>query len=179
MASELVNKLKETLQPESHTAFQGENQRNEGLSNEAYDSSRTENLTSRNEFETPRTSNPESHSFEENLEDRQGEPERPKKQTVKSLLGDAQNIMPHTAPKQAEFVYPVPAYPVRHLTTGRHAPKEPTSFDPRDASRVPPSVFAQYVGEPSIAHGMSSDRARRHSTASHQEAHYNLGSDLK
>ncbi|CAM1504581.1 Fc.00g021720.m01.CDS01 [Cosmosporella sp. VM-42] len=48
--------------------------------------------------------------------------------------------------------------------------------NPRDAAHVPPSVLARHVGEPSIEHDFPQDsKTQRHSSVSHQEAHYNIG----
>lgn len=47
-----------------------------------------------------------------------------------------------------------------------------TTKDVRDASQVPPSVFAAHQGEPEILHNdHTHDRAGRHSVVSHQEQH--------
>ncbi|KAF7546990.1 hypothetical protein G7046_g9145 [Stylonectria norvegica] len=44
--------------------------------------------------------------------------------------------------------------------------------NPRDAALAPPSVLSQILGEPSIEHDHPEDSTiRRHSSASHQEAH--------
>lgn len=50
-----------------------------------------------------------------------------------------------------------------------HRSFDAAGIDTRDASKVPPSVFAKSVGEPVIAHGdLSHRRAERHgSTAGH------------
>lgn len=122
MASELVDKLKETLQPQEHTAFQGESRSSEqpqqqhnnrgenvqSLSGQTYENTaRNENMSSsnRNEFE--------SSTRNQNLES-QTEPQSHSKQQVKSMLGDIQSAMSHSTQRHKEFVFP--QFPSHHTS---------------------------------------------------------------
>ncbi|RTE84787.1 hypothetical protein BHE90_000577 [Fusarium euwallaceae] len=146
MASDLMDKLKETLQPtgeESHGVHFGTSQQTEQRES-VPSNTRTENLESRRVEQTHQTEGVRTGDKIESL--------------VENVPG-----VPSTQAK-----------PERTETSREdihHAPR-----DPCDAAQAPPSALRQHVGEPSIEHDYPEDSAtRRHSSVSHQEAHYNLG----
>lgn len=122
MASELVDKLKETLQPQEHTAFQGESRssdeqpqrstrnENQSFSGQTYDEnpSRNENVSfNTNTFESSRNTNLETSQNEN-----ESKPRRYSGQQYKSLLGDVNTAMPRNAQRHKEFVSPNASHPL-------------------------------------------------------------------
>ncbi|KAI8685095.1 hypothetical protein NCS57_00177600 [Fusarium keratoplasticum] len=146
MASDLMDKLKETLQPtgeESHGVHFGESQQTEQRES-VPSNTRTENLESTRVEQTQQTEGV-----------RTGD-------EIQSLVENVPGV-PSTQAK-----------PER--TETRREEIHQASRDPCDAAQAPPSALRQHVGDPSIEHDYPEDSTtRRHSSVSHQEAHYNLG----
>ncbi|KAF4978836.1 hypothetical protein FDECE_18156 [Fusarium decemcellulare] len=145
MASDLMDKLKETLHPtgeESHGVHLGSQQSEHG---ETTSNTRTENLGSTGREQTQRT---EGVRTGDNIE---------------SLVENVPGV-PSTQSKPTE------------TTESRQENIHQTPQDPYNAAHVPPSALRAQVGEPSIEHDYPQDSTtQRHSSISHQEAHYNLG----
>ncbi|KAF4977238.1 hypothetical protein FZEAL_6202 [Fusarium zealandicum] len=144
MASELMDKLKETLQPtgeESHGVSLDSNQHHER---------REPALDTGNETYTSRSE-----------EQRSRQPEGVR-----------------TGDRIESLVENVPGVPSSHskpsIDDREQASRAPQ--DPGNAAHVPPSALRQHIGEPSIEHEYPHDSStQRHTSVSHQEAHYNLG----
>ncbi|KAI8691908.1 hypothetical protein LRP88_09167 [Fusarium phalaenopsidis] len=145
MASDLMDKLKETLQPtgeESHGVHFGTSQQTEQRES-VPSNTRTENLESRGVEQTHQTEGV-----------RTGD-------KIQSLV---------------ENVPGVPSTQAKPETDTRREEIHQAPRDPCDAAQAPPSALRQHVGDPSIEHDYPEDSTtRRHSSVSHQEAHYNLG----
>ncbi|KAM5355091.1 hypothetical protein ACJ41O_001737 [Fusarium nematophilum] len=142
MASDLLDKLKETLHPtgeESHGVHPGSSQHEQ---QDPALNTRSENLESTGGQQTQQTEGV-----------RTGE-------RIQSLVEN------------------VPGVPSTHQSSDKpqEEPVHQAPRDPTNAAHVPPSALKKQVGEPSIEHDYPQDSSTgRHSSVSHQEAHYNLG----
>ncbi|KAM0441301.1 hypothetical protein ACHAPT_000610 [Fusarium lateritium] len=146
MASDLMDKLKETLQPtgeESHGVHFGSDQQTEQQESASHNT-RTENLESTRGEQTHQTEGVRTGDRIQSL--------------VENVPGvPSSQAKPESQPRREEQVHQAPR-------------------DPRDAAQAPPSALREHIGQPSIEHDYPQDSStQRHSSVSHQEAHYNLG----